>query len=205
MLRFVKRLLGVRETPEPRHSNVRSKPRDLWMSTSSRGSTEGYFVTLGQLQQAISKRDYGNAARLARENMRELPELVRSTKREYGSFDIPSVPALQQGGTMLALAGDAEGLKEMREIVSSIPELEPWISSVHQHEEDMRLFAAILQAVTEKPGCLQSDMKNLIGVKDGRRVANLISWLEKAGRISRKREGRSYSLVIAGMRNTRCT
>jgi hypothetical protein len=154
-------------------------------------------MTLGKLQEAISKRDYERAARLVLENMRQIAALVRSTQREYGSFDISSVPALQQGGTMLALIGDDEGLREMREIVRSIPELEAWCSAVDQHVEDRGLFAAILTAVEKNPGCLQTEVKELIGAEDGRRIANLISWLEKAGKISRTKKGRTYALALA--------
>ncbi len=140
-------------------------------------NTSEYFVTLEKLQEAISKRDYERAARLVCQNMRQIAAFVRSTQREYGSFDISSVPALEQGGTMLALIGDDEGLKEMREIVRSIPELEPWCSAVDQHVDDRGLFAAIPTAVEKNLGCLQTEVKELIGAEDGRRVAHLISWL----------------------------
>lgn len=198
MLRFLKGLLGEGKAAEPCHPRPTSQPQDAGMSVSLGGSAGGYFETLGMLEQAISKRDYKGAARLTRENIRQVPEFVRSTRREFGRFDIPSIPALQHGGTMLALLGDADGLREMREVVSSVPELRSWISAVDQHDEDMHLFAAILRAVAEKPGCLQTDVKALLGVVDGRRVANLISWLEKAGKISRTKEGSTYSLSVAG-------
>ena len=62
------------------------------------------------MQEAVSRRDYERAARLARENLRQVLTFVRSTKRSYGSFDISSVPALEVGGTLLALVVDDEGL-----------------------------------------------------------------------------------------------
>lgn len=97
-------------------------------------SSADYFTTLVKLQEAVSRRHYERAARLTRENIRQIEMLVRSTQQEYGSFDIRSISALEQGGTMLALIGDDEGLKEMREIVRLLPELEPWRSSIDQHE-----------------------------------------------------------------------
>ena len=120
---------------------------------------------LAKVQEAISKRDYERAAGLVRENIRQVSAFVRSTQQEYGSFDISSIPAFEQGGTMLALVGDIEGLTEMREIVSSIPELDPWRSVVEQHEEDRRLFGAIMIAVEKNPGCLQTDLKELVRAK----------------------------------------
>jgi hypothetical protein len=200
MLRLLKRLFGINdEAPTPQLSDARNESRSIIRTSINTGSfSSEYFATLGKLQEAISKRDYEHAARFARENMHQISAFVRSTQREYGSFDISSIPALQQGGTMLALSGDDKGLKEMREIVSSIPELESWSSSVDRHEEDMRLFAAILKAVAKNSGCMQTDVKKLIGTEDGRRVATLISWLEKAGRLNRTKKGRSFALAITG-------
>ena len=63
-------------------------------------------------------------------NLSIIPEWVKETRRDYGSFDIRSIPALEQGGTMLALLGDEEGLARMRRIVASSPELEPWTEEV---------------------------------------------------------------------------
>ena len=44
---------------------------------------------------------------------------------------------------------------------------------------------------------MQTDVKGLVGEKDGRRVANLISYLEKANRIVRVKEGRTYRILPA--------
>lgn len=197
MGRFLKRLLGMDEASElpqarPSQDGARSRGRD------ATGSSRGYFELFGQLQSALSQRNYGRAAQLARESLRELPALVRETKSEYGAFDIASIPALQHGGTAMALQGDLDGLREMRDVVESIPELRHWMPTVKAHEEDMQLFNAVLEVVAENPGSLQTGVKGLVNVEDGRRVANLISWLEKAGKIARRKEGRSYSLVIAG-------
>lgn len=149
---------------------------------------------MGNVQEAVSKRDYERAARLARKNLRQVPVFVRSTKRSYGSFDISSVPALEVGGTLLALVGDDEGLAELRRIVTSNRDLDPWIDRVEQHEEDRRLFTAILEAVQQNPGCRQTDMKSLVGIEDGRRLSTLIGWLEKAGKITRQKQGKTIAI-----------
>jgi len=139
-----------------------------------------------------------SAARFTRENIHQISAFVRNTKQEYGTFDISTIPALEQGGTMLALEGDDQGLRAMRRIVISNPELNPWNSFINRHEQDMHLFKAILEAVEKNPQCLQTGVKKLVGTEDGRRVANLISWLEKAGRINRTKKGRSFALTITG-------
>jgi hypothetical protein len=197
MLRLLKRLFGKDVAPTRNLSDAGNGTQGIIQTSIDTGNSSEYFATLSKLQEAISKRNCDDAARLARKNVRQIPNFVRSTQQEYGSFDISSIPALEEGGTMLALAGDDNGLKEMRQIVSSIPELAPWISFVNRHEEDTRLFASILKAVDKNPGCLQTDLKKIVEIEDGRRIANLTWWLEKAGRLNRAKKGQSYVLMIS--------
>ena len=167
---------------------------------------ERYFSTMRMFQEEISNRDYERAAQFVRENLCEIPEFPSNTKLYYDYYklerkfteDIQSIPALEKGGTILALVGDEEKLKEMREIVRSVPELAGWISVVDQHEDDMRLFAAILRAVEKNPDCQQKKVKHLVGTEDGKRVAKLISWLEKAKKLNRTKSGSSYVLSVTG-------
>ena len=157
-----------------------------------------YFDTMSRMQKAISSNNFEDAVRLIRLNLRYIPDWVRATRRQYGSLEVSTIPALQQGGTILALAGDKDGLDEMQEIVTSTTELAPWTQSVKQHQDDLLLFGAILDAVTEHPNCLQTEIKELVGEADGRRVARLISYLERAGRIIRIRKGSTYEIVLPG-------
>ena len=157
--------------------------------------SDTYFDSMSRMQAAISKRDYQGAARLVRENLQYILEWVKETCRDDGSFDIRSIPALEQGGTILALIGDEEGLARMREIVTSVPELDPWVEKVARHEHDLRLFESIQKLVVTQPNCLQTEVKGLIGEEDGRRVAGLLWYLDKAGKIARIKAGRTYRLL----------
>ncbi len=160
--------------------------------------TDPYFSTMSRMQEAISKRDFERAAVLVRANLQQLPDFVKGWRLQSDNFDIQSIPALEQGGTILALAGDDQGLIAMQEILASLADLKPWAHEVIRHVRDRQLFTAIVEAVTAHPNCLQTAVKDLIGEEDGRRVANLISYLEKAGRIVRIKEGRTYRLVLPG-------
>ena len=196
MLRFIKWLFGSHAS---RNDVQRSGPPDSVAGhaprSGGRRATDSYFDSMSRMQTAVSDRDFDSAARLVRENLRYIADWVRETCREYGSFDIGTIPALQQGGTMLALVGDDEGLAQMHEVVASVPELAPWLEDVEQHQQDRRLFEAIQQVVVAQPSRLQTEIKSLIGEDDGRRVATLIYYLEQAGKIARVKAGRSYRLL----------
>lgn len=197
MRHYLKRLLGIDESSSPHSIDVSNRTTtNIRKPIETIDSSNKYFETMSKLQEAISNRNYEKAARFTRENIRQISAFVHKTKQEHGSFIISSIPALENGGTMFALNGDEEGLKEMQKIVSSHPALKPWNSTVTRHIENLQLFKSILSAIEKNPRCLQTDVKKLIGMQDGSRVANLISWLEKAGKVIRIKKGRTYELTI---------
>jgi hypothetical protein len=196
MLRFIRRLFGNGAAGDEAR---RIKAADLVVERAPgpgrRRTSDAYFDTMSRMQAAVSNRDFEGAARLVHENLRYIPNWVRETCSEYGSFDIRSIPALEQGGTVLALLADDEGLVRMQEIVASIRELEPWVEEVERHQHDRRLFHVILDAVAAHPNCLQTDIKGLVGEADGHRVANLLWYLDRAGKVVRIKAGRTYRLL----------
>ena len=196
MLRFIRRLFGKDAArPDSQRGNEAEAVVHRSSRSRERRVSDAYFDTMSRMQAAVSNRDFVGAARLVRENLQYVPDWVKETCRDYGSFDIRTIPALQQGGTVLALVGDDDGLARMREIIASALELEPWAEEVQRHHQDRRLFEAILQVVAAQPNCLQTEVKGLVGEENGRRVANLISYLEKAGKIARVKSGRTYRLL----------
>lgn len=196
MLRFIRNLFKNNAATRASRPESTAKPAVDYSSRSRKSRvSDAYFETMFRMQKAVSSQDFEEAARLVRENLQYIPDWVRETRHDYGSFDISSVPALQQGGTILALVGDDEGIEQMREVVSSTPELEQWVKGVEQHQLDRRLFEVILKLVTDRPNCLQTEVKGFIGVEDGRKVANLISYLDKAGKITRVKSGRTYRIL----------
>ena len=199
MLRFIRRLLGsdVAAVDDRRRDEAELVIRRSSRSRERRAS-EAYFDSMSRMQAAASSRDYEGAARLVRENLQHVPEWVKETRQDYGSFDIRSIPTLQQGGTILALVGDEESLTRMRDIVASSPELEPWLETVERHQHDRWLFESVLKLVATQPNCLQTAVKGLIGREDGRRVANVVTYLDKAGKIRRVKAGRTYRLLPPG-------
>jgi hypothetical protein len=166
------------------------------------GESSAYFEGMGRLQQAVTERNYPAAARAALENLPALKTWLREELREDPDWFVPpSIPALQVGGTMLALQGDEAGLDEMERLVSRVPALRDRLPSIEAHREDLRLVRAILQAVAEDPGVLQTSLKSLVAADDGRAIGRLVGWLEKGGRIVRVRSGKTYTLSIADAAN----
>ena len=209
-------------SPESEREVTLQPDGEVWdLPEERREAGDAYFDAMSRMQAAIAKHQYEKAAGLARENLRAIPkwieeeaynaairvelshclgmdcEVERELADEERSLLPPSIPVFQQGGTILALVGDEEGLSRMVDLAASIPELVKWVGNVEQHLSNLELFKSIEETIRSHPSCLQSDVKRLVGEEDGRRVANLISYLEKAKRIVRVKEGRTYRILPA--------
>tara|TARA_R110001632_G_scaffold217824_1_gene346653 strand:- start:528 stop:1559 length:1032 start_codon:yes stop_codon:yes gene_type:complete len=109
------------------------------------------------------------------------------------------IPALSQGGTMMAITGDREGLAQLRKLVQDFEHLEAYQEEAEEHFTDLDLFDSIREVIRRKPGVLQNRMKAELGIDDGRRASRLISYLEKSGEIQRAKCGKTYELYLAGI------
>lgn len=196
MIKLIKWLLGINDKPS--ESSYHVKKVTTRYNDDSKGSSDKYFDNLGMLQEALSKRDYGKASDLTVESLKYITPFVQSEKRQYGSFNIRSIPSLESGGNVLALMGMKNELEEMKNLVNLIPDLKPWKSIVDEHIENIELISKILVTVNDNPNCLQTDVKNLIDFSDGKRIANILYWLDKTRNITRIKKGRTYSLILSG-------
>ena len=160
-----------------------------------REAADAYFRARSRLEEAFRRRDYAGAATRVREGLERLVAWLRAFRAAGRPFEVRRIPALERGGTALVLVGDLEGLAEMRRVVESEPELAPWAERVREHELAARLVPRIETLVRERPVCLQSELKALLGVDDARLLGRLVPNLVNAGRIARIRRGRAWRLL----------
>ena len=193
-----------RSDPNPRGPNRAGGPAALQAAlpgiSDRQAATEiAYYRASDLLEKALRERDYERAALQVRKNLALIPRWLRELRRDrvYRTV-IHSVPELERGGIVLALAGDAKGIARMRRLVATEPELAPWAARVERHDLARRLVPEIENLVRTDPGCLQREMKRRLGAEDGRLVVLLIEYLERAGRITRVRAHRTWQLFPPG-------
>lgn len=193
MFGFLRRLLGTG------HEH-RATPRSLALGSGSETSGSGdvlrqYFALSERIVSAKTDRNYALAIAASRETYPLLPAVVRDWKREYGRFDITTSHAVHTGGTLMAVMGELEGLRELRRVLESVPELREWLPVADESEKDAELAEGIVDVVSRSPGVLQSELKGRLGAQESRRVSQLAQWLEKAGRLRRIRSGKTFRLM----------
>jgi len=126
-------------------------------------------------------------------NVARVPDLVRETIREYGRFDLGSIPPIEDGCSLAAVLGDERALNTIATVVEAHKALEPWREYVTTGREDLANVARIRQYISQQPGCIQSTLGKTLGI-DGRRASSLISQLAQAGLIERVKQRGSYAL-----------
>ena len=153
--------------------------------------SEDYFRTMEDMSESIRTHRYKDAVRFAQDNFKHLVRFAE----DRNSVNL-HLPIMTHGIKVLAVMGERELLTQMLQTVNSTPSLSNYAYDVERCVEDADMHDAIVQAVTDNPDCLQPDVKIHIDQADGRRVANLITYLENAGRITRTRNGRKILLNI---------
>ncbi|MBU2866008.1 J domain-containing protein [Pacificibacter marinus] len=156
-----------------------------------------YFTQMEHLRSEVTAKDYQKAAAAARAS---LPWIRKWLENPRGGEDrlVLSIPALSQGGTMMAFVGDEDGLMELRKLVQEFDHLEPFRNEAENHFTDMDLFNQLRHTITAKPGLLQNRLKTELDVSDGRKISRLVAYLDKAGEIHRAKSGNTYALFMQG-------
>lgn len=160
-------------------------------------ATDQYFALLDRIRSSLAAHRYAEALQLSYESLPLLPKLVASCSREYGRFDIRSIPCLEVGARFSAAQGDVERLAQLRAWMASIPELAPWVPEIDERLEAASVQRRILDLLGGNPGCLQSAVPKVLGVP-GRVTGRLVADMEHLGYVTRRPQGRGYALFLAG-------
>lgn len=189
---------GVGSERRSRFEDFEPETRERLEAQSHEMPGQAYFSQLQALQESISDRRYPDAASAARKSLPLIRKWLEDPRGNGKRLNL-NMPALTQGGTMLAITGDRKGLAMLHDLVSEFDHLEEYRADAERHLVAIDLFDAIRKVVAAKPGILQNKIKPEVGAEDGRLVSNLISWLEKAGEITRAKNGKTYALYVDGV------
>jgi hypothetical protein len=152
-----------------------------------------YFELSAIIEHAKADGDFVRAIRAARETYPLMPAVVRQIKKVYGRFDLKISHAVHSASILMAVMGDRQGIRELREALTATNELNSWLPVAEDAQLDATLVEAIVAAVATQPGLKQSELKGRVS-GDRRRLSYLAAWLEKGKRLQRVNEGSTYLL-----------
>ena len=175
------------------HSQAQSKP-SLSVTIHAEGDVQKYFALLELIQGYQAKRQYDQMLDACARSLPLLGPLVRHWNREFGKFEVCSIPAIEVGCRYWAALNDIVALKLVTQTIQQIPELrEGWAGIVNVAYEDAALATAIQDWVMKNPGVLQNKIGKHLNVP-GKDTASLINTLANLGRIVRVQSGKTYEL-----------
>lgn len=155
---------------------------------------DAYFDLLDKIRESKRKKKFKKMLTYCQMSLSLLEPLIEQTKREFGTFDIKSIPAIETGAVFWAIYGAEGQLLNIKEVVEYFPELEPWKEDVKRAFTMKELASKIYQYVRENKGCEQKELKKALGVEDGKLISNVIHYMELVKKIKRKKAGNTYLL-----------
>ena len=161
--------------------------------------TATYFALVDSIRTWQSKREYHQMLECCAQSLPLLPSLVRDCRRQYGAFDISSIPAIEVGCRYWAALGDCDNLRQVAEAVDQVAILkEEWGDVVQTAYSDMDLAVRIQACIVQNPGVLQNKLNKVV-VAPGKDTARIINTLVNLGKVVRTRSGKTYELRVAGI------
>ncbi len=170
--------------------------RETYKGQSLKKLNDLYFDIMGQLTAAEKKGDINNLLMYCKGSLGLLESLIKYTKKEYGSFDIKTIPALDKALIYFAINGNTGQLKNIQEIVNYFKELYPYKEQVDIAFTRRDLATNIYQYVKANPNCPQTDLKNNINCDDERFISTTVHYMEKVGKLIKRKEKSRIFLTI---------
>ena len=172
------------------------KFRELNRNSSLNKLTSEYFQLLADIQELKKRGNFKKMLKYCHKSLQFIEPLVVDTKRQYGEFDIQSIPAIEIGATFWAASGDEDRLLEIKEIVDYFPELNPWKETVKGAFIEKDIASKIYQYVKNNEGFEQKRLKKALVIKDSGLVSPICYYMALVGRLKRKKKGNTYSLFV---------
>ncbi|MEM2991331.1 MAG: hypothetical protein QXQ02_09150, partial [Halobacteria archaeon] len=160
--------------------------REAHKGVSPRKLADAYYELLSKTEECKRKRDFNKMLEHCQVSISLLEPLIEQTKKEFGTLDINSIPAIEFGSTFWAIYGAEGQLLNLKEEVEYLPELRPWKETVDRAFIMKGFASRIYQHVKNNEGCLQKELKKTLGVEDGRMLSNVVYYME----LVRKKEPR---------------
>lgn len=168
--------------------------RRLTCKLSPKVASDQYFSLLEQIQKLERKGKYKKMLKLCRRSLPLIPTWIRRQKAEIGRFDLTSIPAIELGCQYWPAMGLVEPLEDLRELVNTNNPLKRgWGDMVKGAFEDAELVELLYTHAKENPGAIQSKLSGVLETSQ-EAIRDVAYYMERMGRLKRKKSGRSYEL-----------
>jgi hypothetical protein len=163
-------------------------------NTPHKKLVDTYYELLNQIIEDKKSKEYKKMLLKCEMSLSLIEPLIIETKREFGKFDLTSIPAIEIGANFWSVLNGDKNLTILDEIIDFFPELKPWKETAEKADLMKDLSTKIYAYVKNNNGCIQKDLKEKLKINDGKIISNTIYYMELLNLIKREKEGNSYKL-----------
>ena len=175
-----------------KRTNGTLKTVELFAGEGGKPSTKKYFWFMNQMSET---NDYEEKYKYARMSLACLPFFVKSEIKEYGSFDIRSIPAIDYVKAYLKTHRNKQELEKVYKKLSKINGIESWVDDLSDIMNEIDFLDRLHEFLSDNPGFIQSNLGKTLGIPQ-RLIGNHLSWAEKFGLIQREKKGLKNKIFL---------
>lgn len=169
-------------------------PENLSTYSSSQSHND-YFSLMSKIFRGMQNQRFNESLQHCLNSLTYIPPFLKDNLDENGELLIGTIPAIKHGLKIASFLRNEDALNKIIDFVNNAPELRDLEYLTIKAKEDFVLTNLILLAVKENPGIKQKDLKKITGY-DGRTIANLNQWLNRAKLIEIKRVNEDLLLYL---------
>jgi len=175
-----------------KRTNGTLKTVELFAGEGGKPSTKKYFWFMNQMSET---NDYEEKYKYARMSLACLPFFVKREIKEFGSFDIHSIPAIDYVKAYLKTHRNKQELEKVYKKLSKINGIESWVDDLSDIMNEIDFLDRLHEFLSDNPGFIQSNLGKTLGIPQ-RLIGNHLSWAEKFGLIQREKKGLKNKIFL---------
>lgn len=156
-----------------------------------------YFQSMNEQREAEKNKDYKKAYIHAEETFSLLPKFIEGEYKQYKTFQIHTMPAVEFSMKYNSIMGLVGGFKNIRDMVNYIPELRYlYREQLSEYEILLELSKKIRKLVKTNPEILQNTLKKQLPDFEPKLITKSCSWMEKFGLLNREKIKNTFKLTL---------
>jgi hypothetical protein len=154
-----------------------------------------YFALMNKIFRSMQNQRFNESLQHCLNSLPYIPPFLKDSLDENGDLLVGNIPAIKHGLKISSFLRNEEAMNQIIHFVNNTPELRDLEYLTIKAQEDFVLTNLILLAVKKSPRIKQKDLKKITGY-DGRTIANLNQWLNRAKLIEIKRVNEDLLLYL---------
>jgi len=157
---------------------------------------KSYYELLCKIQDNQRKGNYYEMLDCCEKSLPLLSDLVRDTVKQYGIWDINSIPAIEIGCRFWSALNNIEALEKVKTTINQIPKIQKdWGDFVESSFDDANFSILLQKFIGDNAGIKQNCLSKYLNIP-GRDISRIINTLEKLSIIKRIKDNKTYLLYF---------